>query len=189
MSDLPSHEPRPQPDRKAQGEFLALFLEIEADVYRYVCALTPRPEEARDIVQETALALWENFDRYDRSRPFLPWALRFALNKVRQHAEKTGRFPLLLEDEALCELLHREQVEQGARLAERRQHLQQCLQKLPDEQAALVRGYYWELVNIDQLAAGAAASVEATYKRLQRIRLLLLECINRLERDGREAKG
>ncbi len=177
------------PDRQAQGEFLALFLQVEADIYRYVCAFSPRPADARDIVQETALALWENFDRYDRTRPFLPWALRFALNKVRQQAEKTGRFPLLLEDEALCELLQREQVELSPNLAERRQHLRQCLEKLPVEQASLVRGYYWEQADIDKLAASATSSVEATYKRLQRIRLLLLDCISRLERTSQGAEG
>lgn len=187
---MPDLSPQPPPsDRKAQSEFLTLFLQVEADIYRYVCALSPRPEEARDIVQETALALWENFDRYDQSRPFLPWALRFALNKVRQHAEKTGRFPLLLEDEALCDLLQKEQATLSPALAERRQHLRQCLEKLPGEQTALVKGYYWEQVNIEQLAADAAASVEATYKRLQRVRLLLLDCINRLEREGQEEKG
>ena len=172
------------PERTPQAEFLPLFLAAEADIYRYVCALAPRPDEARDIVQETALALWEQFDRYDRSRPFLPWALRFALNKVRQHAEKTGRFPLLLEDEALLEQLQREQEELGQRFAERRTHLLQCLEKLPAEHATLVRGYYWEQAGIERLATGTASSVEATYKRLQRIRLQLLECISRLERAG-----
>ncbi len=177
------------PDRASQAEFLSLFLAAEADIYRYVCALAPQPDEARDIVQETALALWEQFDRYDRSRPFVPWALRFALNKVRQHAAKTGRFPLLLEDEALLAQLQKEQEEMSQRLAERRAHLQQCLEKLPPEQAVLVRSYYWEQANVEKLAASTAASVEATYKRLQRIRLQLFECISRLERSISQAEG
>lgn len=176
-----------QSERKLQAEFLSLFLEAQTDIYRYVCALAPQPNDARDIVQETAMALWEQFDCYDRSRPFLPWALRFALNKVRQQAEKTGRFPLLLEDEALWALLQQEQEELNPQLTERRQHLLKCLEKLPAEQVSLVRGYYWERVNIDQLADGAASSVEATYKRLQRVRLLLLDCISRLERSSYEA--
>lgn len=76
-----------------RSEFLARFLEIETSLYHYVCAVAPVPQDARDIVQETALALWEHDDRYDRSRPFLPWALRVARNKARQHAEKAGRPP------------------------------------------------------------------------------------------------
>jgi DNA-directed RNA polymerase specialized sigma24 family protein len=75
---------------KAHGDFLRLFLESERDLYRYVCALLPRPQDARDVVQETALALWENFERYDAARPFLPWALRFALNKARRSRSCSG---------------------------------------------------------------------------------------------------
>ena len=36
---------------------------------------------AHDIVQQTAIALWEKFDAYDPAQPFTPWACRFALNK------------------------------------------------------------------------------------------------------------
>ena len=51
----------PSSEHDAQREFLRLFLSAEVDLYRYVCALIPAPSEARDVVQDTALALWENF--------------------------------------------------------------------------------------------------------------------------------
>lgn len=98
-------EATPNARSENRADFLARFLEIETSLYRYVCAVAPVPQDARDIVQETALALWENYDRYDPSRPFLPWALRVVRNKARQHAEKAGRFPYLLDDEALLDLI------------------------------------------------------------------------------------
>ncbi|MEO0448361.1 MAG: sigma factor, partial [Verrucomicrobiota bacterium] len=63
-------------------EFMRLFLENEHEVMRYVMALVPNFSDARDIVQETAVALWKRFDDYDTTLPFAPWACRFALNKV-----------------------------------------------------------------------------------------------------------
>jgi DNA-directed RNA polymerase specialized sigma24 family protein len=74
-------ESAPANDR---GQFLRLFLEAERDIHRYICAILPNPQDARDVLQETALALWEEFDQYDVTRPFVPWAVRFALNKARQ---------------------------------------------------------------------------------------------------------
>jgi RNA polymerase sigma-70 factor (ECF subfamily) len=170
---------------KAHGDFLRLFLESERDLYRYVCALLPRPQDARDVVQETALALWENFDRYDAARPFLPWALRFALNKARQHAAREGRRSLLLDDEVLLEKIAAEQELQRPEFEARWQRLRDCLEKLPGEQSGLVRGYYWDRLSTEQLAERARSSVEAVYKRLQRIRVLLLDCVQRLERKDK----
>src|SRR5678816_4304895 len=68
----------------AQQRFLSLFLRSEREIFRYVAALVPNMADAEDIVQQTALALWEKFDSYDPSQPFTPWACRFALNKTRQ---------------------------------------------------------------------------------------------------------
>lgn len=164
-----------------RSDFLARFLEIETSLYRYVCAVAPVPQDARDIVQETALALWEHDDRYDRSRPFLPWALRVARNKARQHAEKAGRFPRLLEDEALLDLIVSESEEYRGNTDDRRAHLQQCLGKLRPDHFRLVQGYYWQRKEVEPLATEMNTTVEGIYKRLQRIRSQLEQCIRTQE--------
>ncbi|HEX4148417.1 MAG TPA: hypothetical protein VHY20_05495, partial [Pirellulales bacterium] len=45
----------PQTTADDQGSFLRRFLPIQTSLYRYVCAVAPVPQDARDIVQETAL--------------------------------------------------------------------------------------------------------------------------------------
>ncbi len=94
----------------SHGTFLRLFLAAEQDLYRYVCALLPQPQDARD-------------------------------------------------------------------------------EKLPAEQAGLMRGYYWDRLSVEHLAEQARSSVEAVYKRLQRIRLLLLDCVQRLRRQDETLGG
>ena len=87
----------------AQQRFLSLFLRSEREVFRYVAALVPNVADAEDIVQQTALSLWEKFDTYDASQPFTPWACRFALNKTRQWLERRQRWQLLISPgEAVC---------------------------------------------------------------------------------------
>src|SRR3954454_5312614 len=81
----------------AQQQFLSLFLRSEREIFRYVAALVPNVTDAEDIVQQTALALWEKFAFYDTAQPFTPWACRFALNKARQWIERRQRWQILLE--------------------------------------------------------------------------------------------
>ncbi len=52
----------------AQQRFLSLFLRSEREIFRYVAVLVPNVTDAEDIVQQTALALWEKFDAYDPSQ-------------------------------------------------------------------------------------------------------------------------
>ena len=160
----------------AQQRFLSLFLRSEQEIYRYVAALVPNTTDAEDIVQQTALALWEKFDAYDPAQPFTPWACRFALNKARQWIERRQRWQALLEG-GLAEELERRREDLRPELEVRLKHLEGCLNKLPEEQRSLVEGYYFRLDTIEKLAVGSSRTVAATYKTLQRVRQALQSCI------------
>lgn len=160
----------------AQQRFLSLFLRSEREVFRYVAALVPNVADAEDIVQQTALVLWEKFDAYDPSQPFTPWACRFALNKTRQWLERRQRWRALLE-KGLAEELARRREELQPELDARLRHLEGCLGKLPAEQFSLIEGYYYRREEIETLAAQSGRTVAATYKVLQRVRLALQNCI------------
>jgi len=160
----------------AQQRFLSLFLRSEREVFRYVAALVPNLADAEDIVQQTALALWEKFDAYDPSQPFTPWACRFALNKTRQWIERRQRWQTLLGG-GLAEELARRREELRPELEVRLKHLEGCLNKLPEDQRSLVEGYYYRRDSIDKLAETSSRTVAATYKTLQRVRRALQSCI------------
>ena len=160
----------------AQQRFLTLFLRSEREVFRYVAALVPNVTDAEDIVQQTAISLWEKFDAYDPSQPFTPWACRFALNKTRQWIERRQRWQALL-DHGLAEELAQRRQELQPDFEQRLKHLEGCLGKLPEEQRSLVEGYYYERTSIETLAHRSGRSEAATYKMLQRIRHALQFCV------------
>jgi len=162
----------------AQQRFLSLFLRSEREVFRYVAALVPNVADAEDIVQQTALALWEKFDAYDPGQPFTPWACRFALNKSRQWIERRQRWQALLEN-GLAEELARRREELKPELETQLKHLEGCLHKLPEEQKSIVEGYYYRREGIEKLAEHSGRTVAATYKTLQRIRQALHECVEK----------
>jgi RNA polymerase sigma-70 factor, ECF subfamily len=173
---MPGPNPSPKDSAADQQRFLSLFLRSEKEIFRYVAALVPNIADAEDIVQQTALALWEKFDAYDPALPFTPWACRFALNKARQWMERRQRWQTLLQ-EGLAQEVAQRREELRPELECRLRHLESCLAKLPDEQRSLVEGYYFRRVTIEQLADCSGRTVAATYKALQRIRQSLQFCI------------
>jgi len=182
MSSNPTRDPA---DRAAaQQRFLSLFLRSEREVFRYVAALVPNVADAEDIVQQTALVLWEKFAAYDPALPFTPWACRFALNITRQWLERRKRWQTLLEG-GLAEELAQRREELRPEFDFRLGHLEGCLRKLPAEQLALVEGYYYRRDGVEELAAHSGRTLAATYKMLQRVRLALQSCIENATKPER----
>src|SRR5512141_1861236 len=160
----------------AQQRFLSLFLRSEREIFRYVAVLVPNVTDAEDIVQQTAMALWEKCDAYDVTQPFTPWACRFALNKARQWIERRQRWQALL-DHGLAEELAQRRQELHPEFERRLKHLEGCVGKLPQAQRSMVEGYYYERASIETLAQRSGRSEAATYKNLQRIRHALQICV------------
>ena len=157
--------------------FLSLFLASERELYRYVSVLVPTPDDAAEIVQETALQLWKKFDDYDPAQPFTPWACRFGLNMARQWMARRRRWAAILEFETVERLVSR-RAELLAEFDQRFARLDGCIERLPPEQRTLLQGYYWARDEVSVLAGKVQQSVDAVYKSLQRIRQKLRACLD-----------
>jgi len=176
LSMLPDSARHSEEPAAAQQRFLSLLLRSEREIFRYVAVLVPNVADAEDIVQQTALALWEKFEAYDSSQPFTPWACRFALNKTKQWIERRQRWQALLEG-GLAEELAQRREELRPHIETRLRHLEDCVSKLSEEQRSMVEGYYYRREGIEKLAEGSGRTVAAAYKALQRIREALRACI------------
>jgi RNA polymerase sigma-70 factor (ECF subfamily) len=166
-----------------QAQFLRLFLPAERELFRYVAALVPAVADAEEIVQQTAVELWKKFHEYDPKQSFTPWACRFALNIAKQWVARRSRWQALL-DRGLAEELVNRREQLRPQFERRLSHLDQCLEKLPAEQRGIVEAYYFRRQCIEAIAAETRRSVDSIYKTLQRIRLMLRQCIERAEQTG-----
>jgi RNA polymerase sigma-70 factor (ECF subfamily) len=176
MSAMSEFEPRRR--EYPEEDFLRLFVQAEPTLLRAIMSLVPNQADARDVLQETATALWAKRDEYDSSRPFAVWACGFALNQarvfLRSESRRRARLGTVAED-----LLAARREELMSASDARREHLHACLHDLPVRQRELVRGYYFEERTVAELAARTGNSIEAIYKALQRIRAALLTCVER----------
>jgi RNA polymerase sigma-70 factor, ECF subfamily len=169
MQDLP-------PDAFRDERFMRLFVLHEPKILSAIMVLVPQVADARDILQDVSVTLWQKFDTYDPERPFVNWALGYARNFIRRYfrAVERGR---KLSDAAVEALLTAAEPRQA--LAERRMEaLSACLQTLPAQGREILEGYYFKELSVKELGQSQGKSAEAIYKVIQRLRTSLLSCVN-----------
>ena len=165
-------------------QFVLLLAQHQEPVFRYIFSLVACEADARDILQETSLALYRKFDAYDASRPFLPWAYRFAYLQVQKHREKAARSPLLFSEDVMDLLAHdRERIE--PELDQRLQLLNRCLAKLTPQDKELVTSRYAMRQGAEEMMQRFAMSRRTLFRNLELLRLRLHECVTRqLQSEG-----
>jgi RNA polymerase sigma-70 factor, ECF subfamily len=90
----------------------------------------------------------------------------------------------LFDVELLLKLAERAEIN-DKQLAEQREALEKCLQKLPDRKRRLVLLAYAPSANIKRLAESLGRTPMSLYKSLHQIRLILLSCTRRaLSKEG-----
>lgn len=165
-------------DEKRLELLVRLLTRHQAELFRFIFAMHPHEEDARDILQEASVALCRKIEDYDLGQPFLPWALGFAYLEVMKFRERNQRAARLLKRD-LVEQLIRERQAQETDLQLRLQALEDCLEKLPTSDQSLIQQRYQAKVGIDEMAAQSGASRRTLFRNLDRIRRLLFDCINR----------
>jgi len=166
-------------------EFVHLWTQYHRDVERYVYSMVPRSADAAEVVQVVSVKLWEKWEIYDKERPFLPWAMRFAYLEILKWRQRLARERLVFSDELLQQLQSTHE-ELDPVMEVRRKILGQCLEKLNEEDRELIRlRYVGRHGAIKEEAERTGKKMHVLYYALERIRLALLNCIElNLKRRG-----
>ena len=160
------------------GEFVRLWVRHQNDLLRTIAPLVGSVDDAQDVLQETALALWKKVDEYDQRQPFLPWARQFAKYEVLMYHRQRQKYTFLTEP--LIEALAERQKDLQTISENRRRMLIDCMDELRDSDRLLLRRRYAEPgTTIQKVAEATGQTANALYKTLQRIRRQLLLCIDR----------
>jgi RNA polymerase sigma-70 factor (ECF subfamily) len=163
----------------ASAELLVrLLTRHQEEIFRHIFALMPHEEDARDVLQETSVALYRKFTEYDPTKPFLPWAYRFAELEVFKQRERNSRVKRHFTRE-LLELMAREREQMDNELHARLVALEKCLDELPPGDRALIRQRYHHQTRVEELVRLSGASRRTLFRNLDRVRRVLLDCIQR----------
>jgi RNA polymerase sigma-70 factor, ECF subfamily len=163
--------------------FLRLFLPDQAAIRAFVRRLVPSRADADDILQETAVTLWQKFGEFHGHRDFKAWALGVARMKVLSWLRDRGRDRLVLDDDVLQLIADRSLHDEPA-LQRQREALMVCLEKVPSGDRDLLALAYQPDVAMQDVAAMSGRSVRGFYQWLYRTRQLLLDCVQKQSVQG-----
>ena len=181
---MPDSLTNTQPERHA--EFVRLFLGNELRIYGYIRSLIPQRADAENLLQETALVLWEKFDQFQPGTDFARWAIAVARYQVMAFRRKQRRDVLSFGQPFL------NIAEEGASTAvdqfdDVQAALDQCLAKLNEADHNLFRRRYLPGAEVSRIAAELGRPLRTVYHALDRIHRTLAECIERYLAQERRA--
>jgi RNA polymerase sigma-70 factor (ECF subfamily) len=167
---------RPDASRGRTGEFVQLLTGAQSRLYAYVCTLVGEAAGARDVLQETNLALWDKAREYDPGRPFMPWAYRVAYLQVLAHRKRYARSRLVFDEQLVRELAERV-AERHADLDLRLEALGRCIEQLSGDRREMVDRRYQHGESVEEISRRLRKTPNVVAANLYRIRKALLSCI------------
>lgn len=166
-------------ENEKHDQFLRLYVSHEEALLGFVRTLVPSRDDAREVMQEVAVVLWQRLGDLDDLANFRLWAFGVARFKAMAWLRDRSRDRLVFDEDVL-ELLADEVSEHADAYEAECRALQSCVEKLNPAQRKLLDAAYAPGARIDALAAQAGRSAMSFYKALHRIRLALIDCTQRM---------
>jgi RNA polymerase sigma-70 factor (ECF subfamily) len=155
--------------------------EYGPQLWRYVCSLVPREEEARDVFQMFAEDLWRGLPSFRRESSLRSWAYSIAWAAAsRQRREAFRRKGQRLATDEYSKLAASMTSHLGLREAARREALARLRDHLDEEDRHLLtlrldRDLSWDEIARIMSQAGTSATAAALRKRFERLKTKLAQ--------------
>ncbi|AGA29839.1 sigma-70 family RNA polymerase sigma factor [Singulisphaera acidiphila] len=164
-------------------EFVRLLGQNQRRIFVFVMSMVPNLNDAEEIIQETNLLLWREFDHFQSGTNFAAWACRVALNQTMAWRKRKRRDRLEFTP-AFLEAVAAESTAEFDLLEERSRALAQCIEKLPEKHRQLLRTRYGEQQGVEVIGQELGRTAAAVYRSLSRIRHTLHDCVTHAISQG-----
>jgi RNA polymerase sigma-70 factor, ECF subfamily len=165
-------------------EFVRLIAEHERQLAGYVHALVPVWQDAEDVLQETKLRLWEQFDSFQSGTSFAAWAFTIAGYMVRTHRKRCQRERVCFSDDLLEKLTRQVAANPVPATDARLLALIDCVKALSAASRKLLRLFCTGQKKIKDIAGDLGQTPTATRVALFRIRKSLSACVEERLAEG-----
>lgn len=176
----PEHAPAGQPP---DPQFMATVTNAQSSLYAFICSLLGNSENARDVLQNTNLVIWEKAAEFDRSRDFKAWAFKIAYLQVMAFRKTQSRDRLVFDDEFM-EGIAADIAKRNEQLEDRLEALDQCIERLPKHHQQIVRKRYALGMAVQDIAEQVGQKANALAVLLYRVRKALAVCVDRAVSHG-----
>ncbi|WP_193214555.1 RNA polymerase sigma factor [Luteolibacter marinus] len=157
--------------------FSELVREHHLTLLSYARALCGVETVARELVQDSFVAAWQNVGKFEVTRDFAAWMRGIVRNKWREHCRLHAR-EIPFDEESLSRLedtLAPYQAGDSAVFA----RLAECRDKLPGPMSDALRACYDEGHTCEEAAPRLGLNPAALRKRLERARDALRLCLSK----------
>ena len=171
-------------DKQISEEIAVLWTSAQPAVAAFVSSIVPNFQDADDILQQVAVAVIKNYDKYDKDRPFVAWAIGIAKNEVLMYHRNNSQRKLVFSTrtiQAISEVYEKE----SHKFDDMKKALDVCMKKLKGRARRIMEMRYISELNIPRIAQKLGMTHNAVYTTFHRIRLALRDCINRQMLSGR----
>jgi len=165
-------------DKKKVEEITVLWTRAHPAVSAFISSMVPDFQDADDLLQEVAVAIVQDYDRYDKERSFVSWAIGIAKNKILMYRREKARKRLILDVEAM-ERVAAVYERESSEFDEMRRALRTCIQKARVHWQRILEMRYIRGLSTQRIAEQLGMTHNAVFITLHRIRLALRDCINR----------
>ena len=169
-------------ERTLQGEtqaFGTLVERYQDFVFTIVYRMVKVREEAEEVAQDSFVKAFESLSSFRGEAKFSSWlysiAYRKALDSIRKN--KKYRASELIEDITEGDSVFNENALQSLESAERSKTIQDCILKLPEQEAAIVTLYYFDEQSVKEIAAITELSEDNIKIKLYRSRKKLFSLL------------
>ena len=161
------------------AQFVAWIAGSQRPLYAYIRSLMGPCGEADDVLQEVNLVLCRKAREYDGRGRFLTWACRVAYFEVLAHLKRRQRDKGLYFDEAVLEDLAGPLAREAEQFDGRLEALRHCLARLSPANRRMITARYARDGSVQAVALQLGRPAASVRVSLHRIRLALLECIEK----------
>jgi RNA polymerase sigma-70 factor (ECF subfamily) len=151
----------------------------------FISAMVHDRFDADDLAQQTFLFAYQHIQEYELGTNFLAWLKAIAYNHVRDYrayAQRTQNVKRTLKDEISRKAI---QAMEPTMLDPRLELLENCVQRLPENQRQFLRAVCGRRATLDEVATEMNRSSTAVRKNLSRLYENLRVCVEqRLQQNS-----
>ena len=168
-------------EQRDSEQLARLWTESQPVVASFILAIVPDFHQAEDVLQQVAVVLVREFEKFDPSKPFLPWALGISRNVALKSRRDVARRPKHVVSDAVLDSIQTAFEEKDDSFVAMRKFLRFCLNKQPQKVLELLQCRYAHDLSPTEVAAQMGITSGAVRAMLHRARQALRRCIRRAQ--------
>jgi len=158
-------------------EFLSLLAASQRKVFSYILAVVGKRNIAEEIMQQTLLIMWRDFDKFEIGTNFSAWSKTIAYHKILEHRKRNAKEVLFNSEVMQKVLVLNKKTTRNSN--ERVEALEGCKKKLKESSRRLISMRFNQRMSCKEISESINCPIQTVYKNMSRIFTALKDCIDR----------